>query len=76
MTSHADGGAPRAVPAFDPVERAENHSAPSAAAGSMCLVTPTYWRDLELCELLCESIDRYVTSFEKHFLIVAGVRHG
>ena len=35
------------------------------------LVTPTYWRDLELCTLLCESVDRYVTSFSKHYLIVA-----
>jgi Family of unknown function (DUF6492) len=35
------------------------------------LVTPTYWRDLELCSLLCESVDRYVTSFSKHYLIVA-----
>jgi hypothetical protein len=55
MTPHADGEA-----------------APAAVhAGSMCLVTPTYSRDLELCALLCESIDRYVTSFDKHCLIVA-----
>ena len=38
---------------------------------SIGLVTPTYWRDLELCTLLCESVDRYVTSFSKHYLIVA-----
>jgi hypothetical protein len=38
---------------------------------SISLVTPTYWRDLELCALLCESVDRYVTSFSKHYLIVA-----
>jgi Family of unknown function (DUF6492) len=74
MTSRTDGhaGAPLApVDAFDAEERAESRSAPSAGDGSMCLVTPTYWRDLELCELLCESIDRYVTSFDKHCLIVA-----
>ena len=74
MTSPAGGhaGAPPApVHAFDPKARAQIGSAPSVGAGSMCLVTPTYWRDLELCELLCESIDRYVTSFEKHFLVVA-----
>jgi hypothetical protein len=35
------------------------------------LVTPTYWRDLELCTLLCESVDRYVASYSKHYLIVA-----
>jgi hypothetical protein len=38
---------------------------------TIALVTPTYWRDLELCALLCESVDRYVTSFSKHYLIVA-----
>jgi hypothetical protein len=37
---------------------------------SIGLVTPTYGRDLELCALLCESVDRYVTSFSKHYLIV------
>src|SRR5579883_1644496 len=34
------------------------------------LVTPTYERDLERCELLCESVDRHVTSFSRHYLIV------
>jgi hypothetical protein len=34
------------------------------------LVTPTYGRDLERCALLCESVDRYVTSFATHYLIV------
>jgi hypothetical protein len=34
------------------------------------LVTPTYGRDLERCALLCESVDRYVTSFAMHYLIV------
>jgi len=38
---------------------------------SIGLVTPTYWRDLERCALLCESVDRYVTAFAKHYLIVA-----
>ncbi len=37
---------------------------------SMGLVTPTYGRDRELCALLCESVDRHVTSFSKHYLIV------
>jgi hypothetical protein len=37
----------------------------------VALVTPTYWRDLELCALLCESVDRYLTSFTRHYLIVA-----
>jgi hypothetical protein len=34
------------------------------------LVTPTYGRDLERCALLCESVDRHVTAFAKHYLIV------
>jgi hypothetical protein len=38
---------------------------------SIGLVTPTYSRDLELCAILCESVDRYVTSFSTHYLIVA-----
>jgi hypothetical protein len=37
---------------------------------SVALVTPTYGRDLERCALLCESVDRHVTSFTKHYLIV------
>jgi hypothetical protein len=34
------------------------------------LITPTYSHDLERCALLCESVDRYVTSFARHYLIV------
>jgi hypothetical protein len=34
---------------------------------SMSLVTPTYARDLALCQLLCESVERYVSSHAKHF---------
>jgi hypothetical protein len=37
---------------------------------AVALVTPTYGPDLERCALLCESVDRYVTSFTKHHLIV------
>ena len=37
---------------------------------SVALLTPTYARDLELCALLCESVDRHVTSFDKHYLLV------
>jgi hypothetical protein len=38
---------------------------------AVSLITPTYWRDLERCELLCESVDRFVASFTRHYLIVA-----
>jgi len=37
---------------------------------SVALLTPTYGRDLELCMLLCESVDRHVLSFSKHYLLV------
>ena len=37
---------------------------------SVALLTPTYGRDLKLCTLLCESVDRHVTSFSKHYLLV------
>jgi hypothetical protein len=36
----------------------------------VALLTPTYARDLELCTLLCESVDRHVSSFSKHYLLV------
>lgn len=37
---------------------------------SVALLTPTYGRDHDLCALLCESVDRHVQSFAKHFLLV------
>jgi hypothetical protein len=36
----------------------------------VALLTPTYGRDLELCTLLCESVDRHVRSFARHYLLV------
>src|SRR5439155_2030725 len=36
----------------------------------VALLTPTYGRDLEICTLLCESVDRHITSFAKHYLLV------
>jgi len=36
----------------------------------VALLTPTYGRDLEICTLLCESVDRHVTSFSRHYLLV------
>jgi hypothetical protein len=40
------------------------------ATNPTALLTPTYGRDLELCALLCESVDRHVHSFSKHYLMV------
>jgi hypothetical protein len=42
----------------------------SRETNPVALLTPTYGRDLELCTLLCESVDRHVTSFSKHYLLV------
>jgi hypothetical protein len=36
----------------------------------VALLTSTYGRDLELCTLLCESVDRHVSSLAKHVLLV------
>jgi Family of unknown function (DUF6492) len=36
----------------------------------VALLTPAYRHDLELCTLLCESVDRHVTSFSTHYLLV------
>jgi Family of unknown function (DUF6492) len=36
----------------------------------VALLTSTYGRDLESCTLLCESVDRHVGSFSKHYLLV------
>ena len=37
---------------------------------ALALITPTYSHDLERCTLLCESVDRHVGAFAKHYLIV------
>lgn len=36
----------------------------------VALLTPTYGRDLHLCTLLCESVDRHVSASSKHYLLV------
>ena len=37
---------------------------------SVSLITPSFRGDYERCRILCESVDRYVTGFERHKLIV------
>jgi hypothetical protein len=34
------------------------------------LVTPTFHGDLESCRLLCDSIDTFVTGYDRHYLVV------
>jgi hypothetical protein len=40
------------------------------AAGTVSLITPSYREDLARSALLFDSIDRYVKSFERHYVIV------
>lgn len=44
---------------------------------SAALVTASYLPDLERCRLLCETVDRFVTGYDRHYLLVSGpdVRH-
>jgi hypothetical protein len=42
----------------------------SGVIKNIALMTPTYRGDLERFELLCESIDRFVTGYERHYVIV------
>src|SRR5438874_12615686 len=37
---------------------------------SISLVTPASRRDMELCALQCESVDRYLSCYVKHHVIV------
>ncbi|AYD02577.1 DUF6492 family protein [Neorhizobium sp. NCHU2750] len=40
-------------------------------SANVSLVTPTYFRDFESCRLLCDSIDAFVTGYDRHYLLVA-----
>jgi hypothetical protein len=42
----------------------------SGVLKNVALMTPTYRGDLERFELLCESIDRFVSGYELHYVIV------
>ena len=44
--------------------------APLTVIENVALMTPTYRGDLERFELLCESIDRFVSGYERHYVIV------
>ncbi|KKB78265.1 hypothetical protein VW35_11480 [Devosia soli] len=39
-------------------------------AASISLITPSYSGDFDACQLLCESIDRFVTGFDMHYIVV------
>jgi hypothetical protein len=42
----------------------------SGVIKNVALMTPTYRGDLERFELLCESIDRFVSGYERHYVII------
>lgn len=42
----------------------------SGVIKNVALMTPTYRGDLDRFELLCESIDRFVSGYERHYVIV------
>ncbi len=37
---------------------------------SISLITTSYERDFEACRLLCDSIDAFVTGYERHYIVV------
>lgn len=37
---------------------------------SISLITPSHRGDLESCRLLCDSIDRYVTGYDVHYIVI------
>ena len=37
---------------------------------SVALLTPTFRKDIERFELLCESIDRWVFGYARHYVLV------
>lgn len=39
-------------------------------AGSISMITPSYSGDFASCQLLCASIDRFVTGHDMHFIVV------
>lgn len=44
----------------------------ATSSADIAIVTSSFAGDLERCRLLCETIDRHVTGFSHHYLLVAG----
>jgi hypothetical protein len=53
---------------FVPAEKAEPDTLPMERATA--IVTASYAPDFERCRLLCETMDRFVSGFSKHYLLV------
>lgn len=54
---------------FLPSTEAARHGSEQAVPGAT-IVTASYAPDFERCRLLCETVDRFVTGFSKHYLLV------
>lgn len=52
------------------VRRSQKTMTGSGVIKSVALMTPTYRGDLDRFELLCDSIDRFVSGYERHYVIV------
>ena len=39
-------------------------------AGGIAMVTPSYAGDFDRCRLLCDTIDRFVTGMDRHYILV------
>lgn len=53
---------------FVPAEKTEPDTLPAEPATA--IVTASYAPDFERCRLLCETMDRFVSRFSKHYLLV------
>ncbi|MEZ5810072.1 MAG: DUF6492 family protein [Rhizobiaceae bacterium] len=48
------------------------NAVPSPPRDTVSVVTASYAADFERCRLLCETLDRRVTGFDQHLILVAG----
>jgi len=47
-----------------------NERPPSERSSAAAVVTASYAPDFERCQLLCETMDRFVTGFTRHYILV------
>jgi hypothetical protein len=55
---------------FIPEEPFASMDADKVVQPSAAIVTPSYAPDFDRCRLLCETVDRFVTGFDRHYLLV------
>jgi hypothetical protein len=52
------------------ITRLPSHGGETAKDGAAVIVTASYAPDFERCRLLCETMDRFVTGFTRHYILV------